>query len=178
MTFGRSFHSCSAVTTFAVDLEGTLAEALDSVENLVGSLAPHEWLALLVVRLDVLQDGTPQLWNAGVGAAFECVLRQEAEETLHKIEPGRVGRGEVEVEARVASQPPRDCRCLVRREVVEDDVNLQLLFDLVVQHAEEIDEVRSAMLLLRSGPHFARSHLQNREQVERAVAEGVVGLAL
>ena len=75
---------------------GAQAEAAHLVEDLVGGLGPPERLAVLVVGLDVGVDGLAELGNAGVGATLERLLGEQSKEALHKVQPRRVGRGEVE----------------------------------------------------------------------------------
>jgi len=70
-----------------VDLDGSLAEALDRLEDLVGGFGPFEGLAGFVVRLDVGEDGLAESGNAGVRAPLEGVLGEQSEEALDEVEP-------------------------------------------------------------------------------------------
>lgn len=88
-------------------------EPTDRREHVVGALGPLERLRLVIVRLEVLVDRTAQFAAALVGAAAERVLREQSEEALDEVQPRRVRRVEVEMEARVLHEPTLDLRRLV-----------------------------------------------------------------
>lgn len=111
-----------------------------------------------------------------MGAAFERVLGEQTEEPLDEVQPGRVGGREVEVEAWVSSEPAPDRRSSVGREVVEDDVDLEVVFDTAIELAEKVHEVLGAVLSLDLRHDFSGSDVESREETERAVANVVVGL--
>ncbi len=71
-----------------------------------------------------------------------------------------------------------DGRRLVSREVVQHDVDLQRRLDARVDVAEERDEILRAMLRLAAREDLARRDVQRGEEIERAVAQVVVGLPL
>src|ERR1700691_3178790 len=91
------------------------AEAPHFVENLIGGLGPPKRLAVLIVRVDVTEDRVPQLRDAGVGASLEGFLGEQPKESLHQIQPRRVGRREMKLDARMAEQPPMHRRRPVGR---------------------------------------------------------------
>ena len=74
------------------------------VEDLVGGLRPSEGLALLVVCLDVREDGLAQLRHARVRSPLQGLLGEQSEEALHEVQPRRVRRREVQMEARMTEQ--------------------------------------------------------------------------
>ena len=94
-------------------------------EDLVGGLGPDERLRVLVVDVEVAEDGRLELGGAAMRAAADLLLGEEREEGLDEVDPGRSGRREVEMVARVFGQPAMDQRRLVRADVVEDDVDLE-----------------------------------------------------
>ena len=68
------------------------------VEDLVGGLDPLKEGPAFVVRLDVGEDRVAQLGDARVGSALERLLGQQSKESLHEVQPRRVGRREVKLE--------------------------------------------------------------------------------
>lgn len=71
-------------------------------------------------------------------------------------------------------------RGLMRRQVVQHDMDVQARLDAGIDVAEERDEVLGAMLLLAAREDFARRDVQRGEQIQGAVSEVVrppLGLA-
>ena len=68
-----------------------------------------------------------------------------------------------------------DRRRLVRRQVIQHDVDLPLGLDAAVDVAEERDEVLGPMLRRAPRDHLARGHVQRGEEIERAMPQVVVG---
>ena len=95
-------------------------------EDLVGRLQPHEGTRVLVPGGDPGADVALEAGHARVGAALDLLRRQLGERALDEVEPGRPGRGEVEMEAWVAKQTALDRRGLVGGVVVEDEVDGQV----------------------------------------------------
>ena len=56
-----------------------------------------------------------------------------------------MGGDEVEVEPRVVGQPPLDGRGAVRRVVIDDDVNIELWWDVSADLIEELSELDRAV---------------------------------
>ena len=81
-----------------MDLLDAQTEPPHLVEDLIGGFYPGEGLPALVVRVDVGQDGVPQLGDAGVGSALERFLGEQPEEALDQVEPRGVGRREMKVD--------------------------------------------------------------------------------
>ena len=70
-----------------MDLLCAEAEAPHLLEDLIGGLRPFEGLALLIVDLDVVEDRLAKLRDAGMRAALEGLLGQQAEEPLDQVQP-------------------------------------------------------------------------------------------
>ena len=68
-----------------------------------------------------------------------------------------------------------DRRGLVRRQVIQHDVDLPLGLDTAVDVAEERDEVLGSMLRLAPRDHLARRHVQRGEEIDRAMPQVIVG---
>src|SRR6267154_4031416 len=151
------------------------AEASHFVENLIGGLRPPKRLAVLVVRVDVAEDRLPQLRDARVRAALEGLLGEQPKESLHQIQPRRVRRREMKLDARMPEQPPMDRRRSMSREVVQHDVDLQRGGDARLDLPEERHEILGAMLLFAPRQDFTGRDVERGEQVERAIPDVVMG---
>ena len=107
------------VRSLSVHLLCPKAEAAKLVQNLIGRLRPRERRVLVVVDGHVVQDRFTQLRNARVRPALEGFLGEQPEEAFNQVQPGRVGRREVEVDPRMTDQPPLDGWRFVRGQIVE-----------------------------------------------------------
>src|SRR5271166_1698200 len=106
--------------------------------------------------VEVLVDGSFELWNGGEDAASDAFLGDQAEEALDLIEPrGRGGR-EVQVKARVLGQPCLNVGMLVRSVVVEDEVEIPFLRRLPVDGPQ-----KSHGLLMEVGLHALPGFFNN-----------------
>ena len=63
---------------------------------------------------------------------------------------------------------------LMRRQVVQHDVNLKIRFDALVEFGKKGDKVFCAVLLFAGGNHFAGGDVESSEEIERAVANVIV----
>ena len=88
-------------------------------------LLPLERGGGLVVGRDEGIDAAAHLVGRGMARAVERATLQDAEPDLDLVEPARVGGGEMEVDVAVTGQPAIVLG-LVGREVVEDDVDLEV----------------------------------------------------
>jgi hypothetical protein len=124
-------------------------------------------------------DRRLQVGNRAEDAAADALPRYLGEEVLHRIEPGRRGRGEVKGPARVARQPSQHFRMLVGGVVVEDDVDRLVGRKLALKSVEKADEFDMAVALHAAANDGAVEHAKCREQGGGAVPLVVVrhGLA-
>jgi hypothetical protein len=90
------------------------------------------------------------------------------------IEPGAVGRGEVQVDARMSQQPAANGGCLVGRGVVADHTYVQAGGHLAVDVLQEPFELHRTVTGGHLGDDLAACHLQGGIQVGGAMAD--VGL--
>src|SRR5438270_13196562 len=79
-------------------LRGSQAKSLDAGEDLVGRLDPDERLGLFIVGGEVEPDCVLESAGAAMSAAPKLLLSQGGEPPLDLIDPGGIGRREVEVE--------------------------------------------------------------------------------
>ena len=89
-------------------------------------LTPLEGYGVLVVARDEGVDRRAQLGHRGEAGTLKRAAAEDREPDLDLVEPGSVGRGEVEVEPLVSEEPALHERRLVHGQVVEDDVHVQL----------------------------------------------------
>src|SRR6185437_4380587 len=94
-------------------------------QDLVGGLGPGERPGVVVPGGDPVPDVVLQGLDGGVHAAADQLVCQQAEPSFDLVHPGRAGRGEVNMEARVPGQPGPDLGGVVGGVVVADQVHVQ-----------------------------------------------------
>ena len=119
-------------------------------------------------------DRLLQLGDAGEGAAPDALARDLGEEALDEIEPGRAGRREVQLEARMLGEPRLHLGRLVRPVVVEHEVDVEVLLHAPVDPLQEADELLGTVARLALADDEAALHVERGEQRRRAVALVVV----
>ena len=107
-------------------------------------------------------------------AALEQVAGDLGEEALALGDPGGVGGGVVHVEAGVARQPGGDGEGLVGGVVVAHHVDLQVLWDRLVDLGQELPELRGPVTAVDRGDHGPVGDVQRGEQARRAVTDIVM----
>ena len=112
--------------------------------------------------------------RAVVAAAPKRLLRQRREPAFHLIDPRRVRRREMQVEARVAEQPAMDERCLMRGVVVQDDVHVEVGWHLHINAIHQLAELGSAVPPTQFAYDLARGDVQRSEQRRGAVTFVVI----
>lgn len=110
----------------------------DFVEDFVGRLGPDEGPGLVVPVGQPGPDVAFEGLDGAVYSALEFLLCEFGEPPLDQVQPRRAGRCEVQVEARVCQQPLLDRQCLVRRVIVEDQVDLKAGRDFPVELGQEL----------------------------------------
>ena len=85
-------------------------------------LCPNEWCGASIVAVDESIDVIPELLDVGEGSGGQGVALENGEPDLDLVEPGAVGRGEVEADIGMAGQPAITLG-FMGRQVVEDDVD-------------------------------------------------------
>ena len=78
----------------------------------------------MIVVLDEVLDAGDEIAHAAEAAATDRLLSNQPEPAFHLIEPGRVGRGVVDVEAGPLRQPESYFGMLVRGIVVGDKTDI------------------------------------------------------
>ena len=78
---------------------------------------------------------------------------------------------------RVTFEPSLHRRRLVRRIVVEDEVNIEIGWHRLVDLLEESSELKASVALVAFPQDLPRRHVEGREERRRPVSKVVVGLA-
>jgi hypothetical protein len=95
-------------------------------------------------------DFSHKIFDAGKGAAANRLLSDYTEPALHEVEPGSIGRCEVDMKARPAGQPDGAYR--LRRVYLEGEDGRDVpIVDAGRWHAEDLDG-RIVLLGLDDGP--------------------------
>jgi len=123
-------------------------------------------------------DLRDQILDAGEGASPDGLVGDQSEEAFNLIEPGAVGRDEMDVPARSAGQPSLDPRVLVSTLVVHDHVDVQVSRDVGFDAAQESQEFLMSVTRLALSEHYAVEYIEGRKQHRGAVALVVVSNAL
>jgi hypothetical protein len=133
------------------------------------AIGPTDRLRCFVVAVDVSTNLASQVGNGGEGAARQQVSLDLRKPEFDLVEPGRIGRGEVQMYVRVLEQEGAHGLRLMGREIVRDDVNrspLRLTGDDVI---EEVDKGRTRVPRHGLAEHFARLGVESGEQRKGAV---------
>ena len=93
-----------------------------------------------VVVRNVVVDGDGEFGDTFEDTATNTVGGDFSEPTLNKIEPRRRGRNKVELKARMPGKPGLDRWMLVRRIIIGDAVNVQLLRRCPVNSFRTLDD--------------------------------------
>ncbi len=134
-----------------------------------GEFGPDEGFRRLVVFGEIGLDGGLQGGDAGERAAADAFSCDLGEEALDQIEPGRAGRREVQMEARMLSQPCFHGGSFVSAVIVDDQMQREACVDRCVDRAQEFDEFARAMAWLAFADHKAAFDIKRGEQSRCAV---------
>ena len=107
----------------------------------MGGLCPGKGLGVGVVVLDIVVDGGGELGHTFEDTATDTLGGSFSEPTFNKIEPRRRSGNKMEVKAGMPDQPSLDPWMLVRRIIIGDAVNSQLLRRRPVNSFQEFKEL-------------------------------------
>src|SRR5712692_472707 len=161
-----------------LEVEGALRESRDARQNLVGSLRPHEWRGILLMRVNELLDRRLELRHTLVGAAAHLFVRQLGEPPLHETQPRAIRGGEVDVKPWTLGEPVPNERRFVGAVVVHDDVHVEVTRDLRLDQVEELTELDRAMTLMKLRDDLTGLRVERGEQRGRTVPIVVMRAAL
>src|SRR5207247_10689902 len=96
---------------------------------------------IVVVVADVGATGGDESRHAAKGAPAQALARNLGEEALDEIQPGRPGRGEVEMKPRVVREPRLHRGMLVCAVIVENEMDVPAARRLPSGRVQEGDEL-------------------------------------
>ena len=117
----------------------------DSGEHAFWVGGPDEGFGIEVCLGDEAVDGDLQINDRSEHAALEALARELGEEAFDRVEPGCLGRGEVERPAGMPRQPLAHLWMFVGRIIVDDGVDHFSHRDLLLDRIEEADELLVAI---------------------------------
>jgi len=127
---------------------------------------------------NVASNLSRQIVHRGEDASCEQLAFNAAEPQLDLVQPRRVGRREVEMHVRMRLEEGGHRSRLVRRQVVENHVNLTPARLTGHDVAEKCDERFARVARHGLAEHVAGLRVQRGEQRQRAVAEVLEAVAL
>src|SRR5260370_19718679 len=148
--------------------------APDFFDDGVGIGGAGEGLWVVVGCGKVSVDGGMEINDALEDAALEPLPGQFGEEAFDGVEPGGRGWGEVEMEALVPFEPGADLGMLVRRVVVDDQVEFPPGRGLAVDLLEKADEFLMPSAAHALADDTTLQHIEGSEQRRRPVTLIVV----
>ena len=127
----------------------------------MGGLCPYKGLGMGVVVRNVVVDDGGELGHTFEDTATNTLGGYFSEPTFNKIEPRRRSRNKMEVKAGMPDKPSLDPWMLVRRIIIGDAVNIQLLRRCPVNGFQEFEE------LLMTVPRHTLAHNLAFQDIER-----------
>src|SRR3989475_3678411 len=155
-----------------------MTKARDAVEDFVRGLGPDKGLRRGVGDGDIAADCVLQLSRAAVDASTELLFGERREPAFHEVDPRGAGRGEVQMEARMAGQPAMDRRRLVRAGIVEDQMDDQACRHAGVDGREKLSKLPGALALVEFADDLAALRVQRGKQGRGAMARVIVRASL
>ncbi len=142
----------------------------EGVQDLLGGFLPDKGFRVVVPGPDPVADLLFQGLHALVDTTADELVGEEPEPPLDLVEPGRAGRGEVQVDTGMPSQPGFDRRGLAGGVVVADHVNVQTFGHGPVDGGQELLELDRPVVAVQFADHGAVGDVERREQGGDAVA--------
>src|ERR1700736_909562 len=119
----------------------------------------------------------PSLY-AAEHATSNSLVGEFGKPSLHQVDPGTVGRGEVDMKSWAFRKPLADHGGFVRSVVIQDDMDIQSGGHVRLDHIEELAKFRGAMAALQLGDHAAGLQFQRGKQPRSPMTFIVVRAAL
>lgn len=128
--------------------------------------------------MNEMVDFSGQVLDAPEGASSNRLLGDHVEPDLDLVQPGGVGRRQMDVKARMQGQPALHPGVFVGGIVVDDQMNIQILRDVSVNMLKEVEILLVTMPLLALAEDLARSDIQRGKECHGPVPDIVVGHTL
>ena len=120
--------------------------------------------------LDEALDVSDESLGAGEGTSANSLLGNEAEPAFDLVEPGRIGRGEMQVVAGTPSEPSADFGMFMSGVVVDDEMDVEGVGHIAVDLTQECEELLMTVSRMTTGDDFAGGDIESGEQRGGAVA--------
>ncbi len=133
------------------------------------AVGPADRFRVVVVTRDVAADLPGEIGHRSEDATREEVSFDLGKPQLNLIEPRGVRRREVQLDAGMRLEKRVDLLSLVRREIVDDDMDLASRRLRRQDVLQEVDERRTGMARNGLTDDFARAGIERGVQRERAV---------
>ena len=134
------------------------------MQDRVGRSGPHEGPGADVVVDDKAIDLLGEFFDAAKSAPANGALGNDVEPDLDLVEPGGIGGGEVELVTRTSSEPTLHLGMFVRTIVVDHQVNVQLLRNVGLEMAQELEKLLVAMAPFALGEDGAGGDIEGGEE--------------
>jgi len=143
-----------------------------STTNPMGGIAitPANRLRRFVVMPDVRANAAREIGDRRKDATRQQVTLDLRKPELDLVEPGRIGRREMQPDLRMIDEEAANRLRLVRRQVIEDDVDFLGARGAGHHLAQEVHEGGTGVPRHRLADDFAGLRVQGRKQRQRAVA--------
>jgi hypothetical protein len=119
-------------------------------------------------------DFRGQVLNAPESASSNRLLGDDVEPDLHLIQPGGVGRSQMDMKTGVQGQPAPHPSMFMCGVVVDDQVDVKLGRNVGLDVFQKVEIFLMPMTLFALGKDLARSDVQSREEGQGPVADIVV----
>src|SRR5438270_205534 len=136
------------------------AKTLNFSEDGFGRRGPHEGTGVVIPVRDEVLNAAAQVGHGGERASTDRALGDQPEPAFDLVEPGTVGREEVQLKAHSARQPRAHLRVLVGAVVVDDEMHVERAWNLGLEMAQEREELLMAMARLALSEDLAVGHVE------------------
>ena len=126
---------------------------------------PGVGAGVVVPGVDPVLDRVFEFGDRPVGTASDPFGGEFCEPAFDEVHPGAVGGGEMNVESPVTLQPALDLGGLVGRDVVDDDVDVEMVGDVAVDQVQELAELDGAMPWGHVSNHVTGGDIERGVQV-------------
>ena len=142
------------------------------------TVGPLDWFGGAIVVTDIAFKFARQVLDRSEDSAGDNIALNPGEPVFHLIEPGRVGRGVVEMDSGVSREKLLNPLGLVGREVIGNEMDLLAARLIGDDRGEEGDKLLAGMTRGSFAYHFAIASVKRGVQRKGAVAVVLKTMAL
>ena len=107
-------------------------------QDYLNFLGPHKRFRVLIIYLNEFFDSGNQLWNTCEDTSADSLACEFSEPSLHKIQPRRARRCEMQVEAGMVLEPCFHIRVFMSAIVVKDQMEIEFPGNLTINLAQKL----------------------------------------